>query len=457
MKRRLFWKLSVLVVAGSILLVIMVNWLSIHTEQQMSFIDAHHQQTLRDYARKAESYYQQNDLTALENFLNEVRQRENTWVAVVESDLTPVAGSQLLPRFLKTFALGRDVSWKIHLYFKENPIMDLTFASGHTHFLILLPQHMRPGSYWPATGLLLQILLPVVLMSLISLLIYRHVMQPLKQLQQATRQFSQGNHQVRVLPQLGKRQDEMTELASAFDQMAARIGRLIKHQQHLTADLSHELRTPLTRIELALDMAMQNQQQTALAQIRTDCVVMRSLVEDTLMLAWLDREQPALRNENFDLSDLVDSIADNCRFEFPDKSLTLLLPEQAPLQNSNSRALGQALENILRNALRHTASGGNVSVALTSDAVSYLLKIADAGPGVSDEFLVALFRPFFRLPSTDVQHFQGFGLGLSLAKRHIECLGGTIRADNRRSQGLLITLTLPVSANSVNTGQTQQM
>lgn len=451
MKRRLFWKLSVLVVAGSILLVIMVNWLSIHTEQQMSFIDTHHQQTLRDYARIAESYYLQNNLTALENFLNEVRQRENTWVAVVESDLTPVAGSQLLPRFLNTFALGRDVSWKIHLYFKENPIMDLTFASGHTHFLILLPQHMRPGSYWPATGLLLQILLPVLLMSWISFLIYRHVMQPLKQLQQATRQFSQGNHQVRVLPQLGKRQDEMTELAGTFDQMAARIGRLIEHQQHLTADLSHELRTPLTRIELALDMAMQEQKQTALSQIRTDCAVMRSLVEDTLMLAWLDREQPALRNENFDLSDLVDSIADNCRFEFPDKFLTLHIPEQAPLQNSNSRALGQALENILRNALSYTPSGGNVSVTLKTDTADYQLSISDTGPGVSDEFLAVLFRPFFRLPPTDGHHRQGYGLGLALAKRHIECLGGSISAANSLEQGLIIKLMLPVRADNGNT------
>ena len=282
-------------------------------------------------------------------------------------------------------------------------------------------------------------------------------MQPLQQLQQATRQFSQGHHQVRVLPQLGRRHDEITDIARTFDQMADRIGRLIEHQQHLTADLSHELRTPLTRIELALDMAMQDQQQTALAQIRTDCAVMRSLVEDTLMLAWLDREQPALRNESFDLSDLVDSIADNCRFEFPDKSLTLLMPEQAPLQNSNSRALGQALENILRNALRYTPPEGNVSVQLTTDATHYDLSITDTGPGVSDEFLAALFRPFFRLPSTDGQHRQGYGLGLSLAKRQIECLGGAISAANSLNQGLIIKLVLPINTDNVKTARKQQM
>jgi len=193
--------------------------------------------------------------------------------------------------FVENFALGRDVSWKIHLYFAQNPIMDITFADGHTHFLIRLPQRMRPGGYWTYTSLLLQIALPMLLLAILSVVIYRHVMSPLRQLETATKQFSEGDYQVRVRDDLGKRNDEIAALASTFDSMAERIGTQIQTQRHLTSDLSHELRTPLTRVELALSIAEQSSpDDESLQRIRHECQQMRELVEDALTLAWLENE-----------------------------------------------------------------------------------------------------------------------------------------------------------------------
>lgn len=446
MKRRLLWKLSAVIVAFTVVLFWFIHIMVTQTEQQMSFIDEHHKQTLLDYASEAEQLYNQGDDLALSQWLTTIQKQENTWAAVVQSQVSPLAGSSLSPQFKKGFRLGRDLDWKIHLYFKENPIMDVTFADGRTHFLITLPQRMRPGAYWLETSLLLQLALPMLLMTILSVIIYRHVVSPLRQLESATRQFSEGNFDVRVKNSLGRRDDEITVLAETFDGMAERIGRLIENQRHLTSDLSHELRTPLTRIELALNWAESDALDSEpLKRIREDCEQMRSMVEDTLSLAWLENEQPQLQSDELDLTDLIDSIVEDARFEFPEHMIELQLPEYAPLTHSSDRALGHAIENVIRNALSHTPQGGQVSVSLLSSDNRYQVHIDDEGPGVANKYLEDIFKPFFRLGRASRHHYHGFGVGLSLAKRQVQAVGGQLTASNRDKKGLRMTITLPMS------------
>lgn len=315
MNRRLFWKLCLVIGLGSVLLFWIIARVAWQTEERMSFIDAEHQRTLRHYGEQAEAMYRAGDHEALARWLTTLQQQEQTWAAVVESEVRPLAGSVLNERFYEGFGLGRDVRWKIHLYFQENPIMDLPFADGRTHFLIILPQRMRPGLNWHYAKLLLQLVVPLVLMLIVCLVLYRHLMQPLGRLEQATRQFSDGRLDVRVRSLLGSRNDELARLAETFDAMAARTGQLIIDQRQRLADMSHELRTPLTRIEMAVSLAEQDGgQRQLLERIRDDCAGMRRLVEDALTLSWLENERPELRDENLDLSELLDSILDDARF-----------------------------------------------------------------------------------------------------------------------------------------------
>jgi len=448
MKRRLFWKLSAVIVAGTVLLFWLIHILVNKTEQHMSFIDEAHQQTLYEYAARAEQLYISGDDAQLTQWLQTIREKEDTWVALVQPKIEPIAGSQLSDEFRERFRLGRSIDWKIHLYFKTNPVMDVVFADGITHFLITLPQRMRPGTYWLETNLLLQLALPMLLMAMISIIVYRHVMSPLRQLERATQAISQGHFEVRLRNSLGRRNDEITALADTFDSMAERIGKLVQSQRHLTSDLSHELRTPLTRIELALSWAEQNTPDSPpLRRIREECQQMRQLVEDTLSLAWLENEQPTLQTDDLDLTDLIDSIVDNARFEFPHHRLELNLPEHAPLSLSSDRALGHAIENIIRNALSHTPVGGTVMVSLLQQQERYLIHVDDEGPGVNSKYLEDIFKPFFRLGRASRHHYQGFGVGLSLAKRQIEAVGGQLKASNHEFKGLRMTITLPVTSS----------
>lgn len=443
MNRRLFWKLCIVIAVGSVGLFWIIARVAWQTEERMSFIDVEHQRTLRHYGEQAESLYRGGDHQALERWLNTLQQQERTWAAVVRAEVRPLAG-ELSERFQEGFGLGRDVSWKIHLYFAENPIMDIPFSDRSASFLIQLPQRMRPGLNWHYAKLLLQLVVPLVLLLIVCLVLYRHLMQPLRRLEQATRQFSDGRYDVRVRSLLGSRNDELASLADTFDAMAERTGQLIIDQRQRLADMSHELRTPLTRIEMAVSLAEQGaDSRVLLERIRDDCNGMRQLVEDALTLSWLENERPQLRDETLDLTELLDSILDDARFEYPDRQLLAQLPEEAVLAGSSHRALGQAIENVVRNALDHTPPGGVVEVDLQADEQAWQLQIRDQGPGVDEQWLERIFQPFFRVGGERA----GYGLGLALAQRQVRATGGSIRASNREGGGLQLTICLPQQAS----------
>lgn len=119
MNRRLFWKLCLVIALGSVLLFWIIARVAWQTEERMSFIDVEHQQTLRHYAQQAEAMYRSGDHAALKRWLDTLQEQEQTWAALVEAEVRPLAGSVLSRRFTDSFGLGRDLSWKIHLYFHE--------------------------------------------------------------------------------------------------------------------------------------------------------------------------------------------------------------------------------------------------------------------------------------------------------------------------------------------------
>ncbi|MDN3518504.1 sensor histidine kinase [Aquisalimonas lutea] len=448
MKRRLLWKLCATVAAGTVAFFWAISLLSSHAEDQMSYLAEEHQATLLEYGNTAKTLYESGDQAALSRWLRELQDRENTWAAVARTGIEPVAGSELAPSLQDGFRLGRGVDWKVHLYFDDNPIMEVPIDQ-HTHFLIKLPQRMRPGTYLAQTGLLIQIALPLLALSGLSVALYRHLMRPLRNLESATREFSRGQLDVRVRPLLGNRNDELSSLAETFDHMAKRTGELIRMQRHLIAALSHELRTPLTRIDMALECAENSNDPhvTTLPRVRRECAVMRRLVEDTLTLAWLDTEQPRLDQDTLNLTDLIDSILEDARFEYPDHELRAALPDEAVVHGSCQRALGQALENVIRNALQHTPAGGSVGVDVSDDGESFRVEVADEGPGVPEDQREAIFEPFARLERVARDDAQGgHGLGLALARREIRAVGGSIHATNRSPHGLVITIQLPKNA-----------
>ena len=439
---RLFGKLYVIIALASLVLIWMVMLLSQMAERQFSLIAEQHKAQLNRYAIEASGFVKNADRVGLESWLQTVRQKENTWLAVTKTDTQWLAGAYDDEVFYgtKDLTTGRSIDYPIHIQFDYNPVMRLPLGIEGYNLLIRLPQHMRPGAHWQTFNNLITLGLPILLVALLSAVIYRHIISPLRLLQDATQRVADGDYSARIGDALGNRADELAELANSFDSMSDRIGKLLKTQRQLIQDISHELRTPITRIRLVFS---EPDKIVAMGRIEQEVDAMQSLVEDTLTLSWLETEKPALNTEAVDLSLLLDTIAEDARFEFPDHTLTVDIPDSCLLSNSSHRALGQALENMIRNALKYSPVDSEVRVSLQSNAHSMQLRIRDHGPGVAEHQLKTIFKPFFRVDPARSQASGGFGLGLALAQRQIHAIGGDVYAENCQPSGLCLVITLP--------------
>ncbi len=457
MKNRLLWKLFSIIAVGTVIFFWLIDLVASHTEESMSYIDLGYRAELRAYAKDAEHILYEEGEEALSLWVKEIEEKEDTWIAISRPVINNLADTQLSDAYLSTFTLGRDLEWKIHLYFSENPTMDIPFDDGVTRFLIQLPQRMRPGKNLFIIDLLLQIALPFLILCLITFILYRYVMKPLKRLEKATRRFSEGDFNVRASESLTQRKDELTRLSSTFDNMADRISTLIIDQRQLLADLSHELRTPLTRLNIAVDCVEQDlDSQNALERLRYESSNMQGLIDDALTLAWFNTESPKLILEKVDITSLLQIIVDDAQYEFSQHTVVLKQPDQALFINSAHQALTAAVENIIRNGLFHTPKGKTLTVELKQESHHLLIEIKDQGCGVPEEYLEEIFKPFFRIKQGDQKNQtdersvssqkSGYGLGLALAKRQILALGGSIHAKNIEKEtetGLMVFIELP--------------
>ena len=445
MNRKILWKLCLILATGLVAFFYALNALTTQTEESMSFIADKDRLQLKAWGNEAERLYLSGQQQQLENLLSTIKQEENTRVSVAGFKTIHIAGEYPKNSTGITYHYGRSIDWKIHLYFKSNPIMELPFSQGNVSFLIQLPERMRPGTYWLTTRMAMQIFMPLAILILLSVLLYRHIITPLRRLDKATTAFSEGDFNVRVKKHLGKRNDELSHLASTFDQMASRIGELILNQRELISDLSHELRTPLTRLDIAVNSFEIQESQYHLERISRESQHIRKLVEDTLTLAWLENEKPIIQQEDVDLVDLLDVLIDDAKFEYPDRKITLDCPSNAIIHNSSHKALGSAIENVIRNALRYTPLGKSVRVELTPCDQHYCLNIIDQGQGIPEQYLARIFNPFFRVDNAHMAEGDSFGLGLALAKRHLNSVRAKISADNHLKGGLMVTIIIPMT------------
>ncbi|MFL6632390.1 MAG: sensor histidine kinase [Massilia sp.] len=235
--------------------------------------------------------------------------------------------------------------------------------------------------------------------------------------------------------------DELAELGHDFDRMSAQLRALMDGQRRLLHDVSHELRSPLARLQAAIGLAHQrpDRLQASLERIERESVRMDRLVGELLTLSRLEASTTLPATEPVDLVEMVDQIADDARFE-AGAVVDVDAPEPVTVRGAPD-LLWSAVENIVRNAVKHGA-GGPVNVCLHTDGDVVHIEVLDKGPGIAPEHLGDVFEPFFRSNPT-ANNVDGHGLGLAIAKRVVETHGGWISAANRAEGGLRVTITLP--------------
>lgn len=271
---------------------------------------------------------------------------------------------------------------------------------------------------------------------------------PIRSLRAAFAAAARGRLGQRLAPAMGGRRDELADLGRDFDRMAEQLKQLMDGQRRLLHDVSHELRSPLARLQAAIGLARQQPERSEelLSRIELESVRMDGLVSELLTLSRLEAGMEERLDETVDLCELLVILVEDARFEAQARACTVEYPappSPSCLLTGSAELLHRALENVVRNALKHAPPGGRVGIALLPEIAPGQcgVRICDNGPGVPADDLAAIFRPFFR--GEGGTHADGHGLGLAIARRIVELHGGSIVAANRDAGGLCVSIALP--------------
>ena len=261
--------------------------------------------------------------------------------------------------------------------------------------------------------------------------ITRHI----RRTNEASKRIAAGQFDVR-LPE--DRSDELGELSTSVNAMAAQLGDYMREQKRITADVAHELCSPIARMQMALGVVEQRStpdQASYLQKLDRELQHMAKLVEEVLAFSKAetipDRETP----EAIDLRELLPNILAR---EAPENGIKLEIGDihLHSLRNALDRAIG----NIIGNAIRYAKE---IEITAKAENGRVLIQIADRGPGVPEEALNRLFEPFYRPEAARGRTTGGSGLGLAITKRCIEACGGKVTATNREGGGLAVVIALP--------------
>lgn len=276
----------------------------------------------------------------------------------------------------------------------------------------------------------------------------RSLTSPIRRLRRATQKFAEGDLSVRIGEQI-KGRNEISDLARDFDEMAGKIEDLVGAQKRLLRDISHELRSPLTRLGLALELARHpgrpESQDNAFARIELESERMNTMIGQLLELTRLENGSGRSDFKTVDMRLLLEELVRDAGFEAAAKGGEVVLNDGDISQvfRGGEELLRQALENVIRNAVKYTDDGTAVKVDMYQSTDILVIRVVDCGPGVPEESLDKLFDPFYRVADARERTSGGTGIGLAIADRSIRIHGGTITAKNRTDKGLEVEIKLP--------------
>jgi signal transduction histidine kinase len=286
----------------------------------------------------------------------------------------------------------------------------------------------------------------------VSVWLSRSLTRPLEKLRISAIEISRGNLAHRVP---FERDDEIGEVAKAFNQMADQVKSMLEEQRAFASNASHELRTPLTTIQLRTD-ALRHEpdldeeiRARYIIEIDEETKRLSSLVEDLILLSRFDAGRAPLGNERIDLLRFVTNLQRTMTEQAARKNIDVILniaSNDSLFVDANLNHLTVVFRNLLDNALKYTPANGRViwSVACVEGAAA--ITIEDNGQGIAAEHLPQIFTRFYRVDKSRSRHVTGTGLGLSLVKAIIEAYGGTIEVSSPgEGQGTVVTVRLKSS------------
>lgn len=325
---------------------------------------------------------------------------------------------------------------------------------GTLLYVIELKRFQAPPFF--TNRLLLQILAVFLTAGLVCYALASYLSSPIRKLRTATRQLAGGDLSVRVASKIRNRRDDLAFLANDFDNMAERLESLIESEKRLSRDISHELRSPLARMKVALELLKgrtNGDAESLINRIDNESDRLNDLISQILTLSKLETDSGEFTRSELNLGKMLESLIADADFEAKarERAVTACGIDQIRIVG-NEPLVRQAIENVIRNAVHYTEEGTAVEVSLERDGKDAVVTITDHGPGVPEDEIEKLFKPFYRIGEARDRRSGGTGLGLAIAERAVRNHDGRISAKNTED-GMSVTLRFPLNQAGRQSGE----
>lgn len=278
-------------------------------------------------------------------------------------------------------------------------------------------------------------------------MVYR-ITKPLRQMSKATKLYAQGDFSYKVTV---KGDDEMAELAKAFNKMASSLAALESTRRSFVANVSHELKTPMTTIggfiDGVLDGTIPPEKEKHYLKIVSDEVKrLARLVTAMLNMTKLEAGEMQLNPKEFDISQDIFNTLLTFEKSINSKSIEILGLDtmSSVIVNADEDMIMQVIYNLIDNAIKFTPEGGYIQFKTFSDSSKAYVSIRNSGDGVSTEELEKIFERFYKIDKSRSYDVKGAGLGLYLCKNIITHHGGEIKADSVRGEYTEFSFWIPL-------------
>ncbi len=247
--------------------------------------------------------------------------------------------------------------------------------------------------------------------------------------------------------------EELDPVVERLNELLDRLNAAFERERAFTADVAHELRTPLAGLSAALEVCISHpRDETAYKAVVLKCLgttrATQAMVENLLTLARADAGQLPLQKESLELCRFVKECWRNFEAQVAARMLTVDEPEDSKPVNvlADQEKLRLILSNLFDNAVRHCDRGGRVTIKVEQGAEVAVVEICNTGCRLTPEQAERVFDRFWKEDSVRAEGPEQCGLGLSICRRVVQCLGGSIDADVRNNS-FLVTMVLPAELN----------
>jgi len=427
------WFWLAIIALGALLVVVQRQWMTpiLPTASVMSA-----------YAAETERLVEAGDRRALARWLYRLNRESEPNFLLLDAQGRTWAGPPLPHPVRERFARGLNSAAGEPVQTSRWIAEPLLVDETELYLLAVRPPRYRLQNA-PAS---VRLLLALGVTGLVAMILAAHLTRPIQAVRQAAQRLAAGNLDARV-PAL-RRRDELAELGADFNAMAERLQQLLHAQRQLLRDVSHELRSPLHRMQVALELARRDAGLAAagsLDRIEREADRLNELIGQVLALSRLEGGAVAAAPAKFDVAELVRDIVEDARFEAGEERKPHYEGPAQAFWHGDAALIHSAVENVVRNALRHTPSGSAVEVRLQADEAGWVVRVRDHGPGLPEEELQRIFQPFVRVSAARERSAGGYGLGLAIAQHAVRLHGGGIEARNADGGGLEVILRLPAS------------